>query len=631
MNVMLPTGLDNVLAQVFQPYFYYSTILLAISFICVKAFLRYDHSVGRRTRSVAYILPLMIPLLVFAIFHPATTASMANGSGAAGIFIMSTNLGSANASPFQSLFGQLQSFPSASPPPSIVLAFLPGETEMLSVTGILCLIGLVVASCYFVLMTVFDDKIVARVFHIIPLKQEEYARLQRNVDELSQKLTVRPPTIGIMEDLRPNAFVAGYGNKTMLVFSVGMLNVLDEKELTAVAAHELSHIKRHDFFFKTFSYALTMVSFFNPIAFFAASAAQREREMLADEDGAKLLGQPGMLARALSKTYKALQSFPKEDLTVRLTSGLFLVSPIARRPEILATHPRVNQRIDNIARLTTKTTKTRRNMTITVALSFLILLGGLMAGYPIVKIQTSFVQGQPSLISVMSSEGSKLELIPWAETIRLQSNELVSPVEFVGTRLPDFVVGGKQPNMTTLLLNESYIAGSVWDHISVNALGTATELAEKHLPRTFEQATPKTADASENGLTAVYMVSWQANAKPDYSVNSAEPSLDNSESYGCIFFQSQIPATYTSLWLSASLPRPVQRTDFAVGPISNEPTAFGNAIILMLYLPSSHSTMQHEPTNFYMVLLSFAEHNNQHGARAVVLAVLPTPAQEMNS
>jgi hypothetical protein len=413
-----------------------------------------------------------------------------------------------------------------------------------------------------------------------------------------------------MEDLRPNAFVAGYGNKTMLVFSVGMLNVLDEKELTAVAAHELSHIKKHDFFFKTFSYTLTMVSFFNPIGYFAASAAQREREMLADEDGAKLLEQPGILARALSKTYKALRSFPKEDLTVRLTSGLFLVSPIARRPEILATHPRMTQRIENIARLTTKTAKTRRNRTITLALSFLILLGGLMASYPIVKIQTSFVQAQPSLISVARA---------------------LSPVEFVGTRLPELVSIEKQPNMTALLLNESYIKGSAADGTSVNVLETAGELAETYMPRTVEQATPETAVVAENGITALCIVFWQSKVTPDYSMNSPEPSLGNSESYTSLFYQSQISATCTFLWPSTFLPKPLQRTNHTVEPISNGPAAFDNTIILTLYLPSSHLTMQHEPENVYTILLSFTGNNNQRGLCAVVLTMLPTAAYEMTS
>jgi heat shock protein HtpX len=627
---MFPGSLDNVLAQVFQPYFYYSMILLVISFICVKAFLRYDHSVSRRTRSAAYILPLMIPLLVFTVFHPATMASTVNGSSATGILIMSTNLGSANAPPFQSLFGQLQSFPGISPPPSIVLAFLPQQTEMLSVTGILCLVGLVIALCYFTVMTAFDDKIVARVFHIIPLKQEEYKQLQRNVDELSQELTMRPPTIGIMEDLRPNAFVAGYGNKTMLVFSIGMLNVLDEKELTAVAAHELSHIKNHDFFFKTFSYTLTMVSFLNPIGYFAASAAQREREMLADEDGAKLLEQPGILARALSKTYEVLRSFPKEDLTVRLTSSLFLVSPIARRPEILATHPRVNQRIENITKMATKTAKTRRNMAITVALSFLLILGGLMAGYPLVKIQTSFVEGQPSLVSAMSNEGLKLDLIPCLGTIRLQSSELVSPVEFVSTQLPEFIDGEKQPNITTLLLKDSYIAGSALNGIGANVSGATTEIAETYLLRTAEKAAPKTLHAAENGITAVYMGSWQAKATTDYSVNSPERSLGSSESYKSLFRQSQISATYTPSWLSTFPSPQAQRINFAIRPVSNEPPAFDNSIILILYLPSSHSTMQHEPMNFYIVLFGFTG-NNEHGTCALVLAMFPTHTREMMS
>ena len=65
--------------------------------------------------------------------------------------------------------------------------------------------------------------------------------------------------------LLPNAFTIGYGRKTVMVFSLGLLNMLDLDELTAVVSHELAHVKAKDYLFKTASYALNILSFFNPL------------------------------------------------------------------------------------------------------------------------------------------------------------------------------------------------------------------------------------------------------------------------------------------------------------------------------------------------------------------------------
>ena len=101
-----------------------------------------------------------------------------------------------------------------------------------------------------------------------------------------------------------------------IVFSIGLLKTLEQEEVVAVAAHELAHVKNHDFFYKTGpTSALTVVSFFNPLAYIASSSGQREREMLADEDAIRVLEKPAAFGNALAKICKAIQNLPKESLT----------------------------------------------------------------------------------------------------------------------------------------------------------------------------------------------------------------------------------------------------------------------------------------------------------------------------
>ena len=369
---MSPIGFESILTQLFQPYFYYSVILLTISSICVKILLRHYHFLGRRARSIIYLIPLAIPVVVMLFFHPGTTAKIVG-------FVKST---------VESNSGE------------IVFSEVIFSTEILSVTGILCLIGLTLGTAFFVTIIFFGDRIATKLFHVIMLTPDEYPWLQKRVNGIAQKFNLSTPKIGIVENLRPNAFTIGYGHRAILVFSIGLLDLLNEEELASVASHELAHLKNHDFFFKTLSNALNIISFFNPFAYITASAAQREREMLADESGAKLLEQPKLLAKALAKICKALQTLPKEGPLVRLASSLFLVSPIARRPEVLATHPRVNQRVRNIARLTSKATSVHCNVAIALTLSLLIIFGGIAASYSLINIRTSFMQNDSPIISL---------------------------------------------------------------------------------------------------------------------------------------------------------------------------------------------------------------------------------------
>jgi Zn-dependent protease with chaperone function len=217
-----------------------------------------------------------------------------------------------------------------------------------SVVGLLCIVGITIACAYFVLMIAFGHKIASRVLHVVKISKEEFGALQQQVWKLSKEMAVKPPKIGIIEDLRPNAFTLGYGPTSMLVVSIGLLDSFRDEELTAILAHELAHFKQKDFWFKTSCHSLNILSFFNPLCYFMSSQALKERELLADEKAAKFLGKPHLMANVLIKIEKMLQAFPKEPLTNQLSTGLFLISPLAHRHSILTAHPRVSCRVRNI-------------------------------------------------------------------------------------------------------------------------------------------------------------------------------------------------------------------------------------------------------------------------------------------
>jgi Zn-dependent protease with chaperone function len=81
--------------------------------------------------------------------------------------------------------------------------------------------------------------------------------LFRTVENLCIGAGLPPPTLYIVESTEPNAFATGCDPEhASLVVSRGLLHLLDERELGAVVAHELSHIGNHDTDFSTMLAAL---------------------------------------------------------------------------------------------------------------------------------------------------------------------------------------------------------------------------------------------------------------------------------------------------------------------------------------------------------------------------------------
>jgi beta-lactamase regulating signal transducer with metallopeptidase domain len=71
--------------------------------------------------------------------------------------------------------------------------------------------------------------------------------------------------------------------------------------LEALLAHELAHIKRHDYFVNLIQSAIEIVLFYHPSVWAISRRIRIEREQIADDLAVDMLGQPHKLAQALSQ------------------------------------------------------------------------------------------------------------------------------------------------------------------------------------------------------------------------------------------------------------------------------------------------------------------------------------------
>ncbi|MCT4617698.1 MAG: M48 family metallopeptidase [Candidatus Gracilibacteria bacterium] len=79
------------------------------------------------------------------------------------------------------------------------------------------------------------------------ITRKENPEIYNIVENLCISRGLPTPNIGILEDDSMNAFATGLSEKSAwIVFSRGLLNRLDKREIEAVAAHELTHIINRD-------------------------------------------------------------------------------------------------------------------------------------------------------------------------------------------------------------------------------------------------------------------------------------------------------------------------------------------------------------------------------------------------
>ena len=259
--------------------------------------------------------------------------------------------------------------------------------------GVSTVLVIVIAGALIFSQYYFSDKIAMYSMHAHEVTPAQEPKLHEIVDRLCLLADMKKPRVGVSDMDMPNAFATGRSpNHAVICATRGLMNRLNDEELEAVLAHELSHVAHRDVAIMTIASGVGLLAgLVSRIAMFGAMfggggrggkgsqnivllemvtmlvsmliyvvaylltmALSRYRELAADRSGAILIGKPSVLASALVHITGDIGKIPRTDLRKSEGMNAFFFAPAlagGTAATLFSTHPSLEKRLDQLSKL----------------------------------------------------------------------------------------------------------------------------------------------------------------------------------------------------------------------------------------------------------------------------------------
>lgn len=228
----------------------------------------------------------------------------------------------------------------------------------------------------------FSDRIALFASGAKPIKKSQAPELYKMIEDLSQKAEIPMPKIYKTPAKQANAFATGRDpSHASVAVTQGLMDLLHPEEVKAVLAHEIAHVKNRDILIASVAAVLAstiafisrmglyggfsrdrdrqgggglavILAVFGPIAAMLIQfAISRQREFVADQKGAELIGDGKPLAKALVAIHDSAKRTPMMNINPAFSS-LYIGNPFGGAGgaflNLFSTHPPVEERVKRL-------------------------------------------------------------------------------------------------------------------------------------------------------------------------------------------------------------------------------------------------------------------------------------------